>query len=116
MALFDGDPSTCMTLKGVLRLTIVPTEHVHQLMILTRGMDCTKRFHVSVSVRQQVNQCQKVALCQLVSCTYMNGSAELSECVYSVLQNDGDIRIRLAAVHKTSVCSIIPVHHIKDPA
>ena len=108
LKLFDDDPMTYMSVQGVLQLTIASTDPVHRLMILTRDMDCTKRFHVSVSVRQQVNQCQKVDVGELFSYSYsnVNGSAELSECVYAVPQGDGDIMIRLAAVHKASVCSV----------
>ena len=106
LKLFDDDPLTCVSVQGVLQLTIASTDPIHWLMILTRDMDCTKRFHVSVSVRQQVNQCQKVEVGQLFSYSNVNGSAELIECVYAVPQGDGDIMIRLAAVHKASLCSV----------
>ena len=106
MKLFDNDPLTCMSVQGVLQLTIASTEPVHQLIILTRDMDCAKRFHVSVSVRQPVNQCQKVKVAQLISHSITNNSAELSECVYAVPQDDGSIMIKFAAVNEGSVCSV----------
>ena len=106
MKLFDNDPLTCMSVQGVLQLTIASTEPVHQLTILTRNMDCAKPFHVSVSVRRPVNQCQKVEVAQLISHYVMNNSAELSECVYAVPQDDQSIMIKLAAVNEGSVCSV----------
>ena len=60
-------------------------------------MDCTKYLQVSVSVRQ-VSKCQNVDVDQLMTYSYVNGSAELSECVYAVPKGDGDIMIRLAAL------------------
>ena len=106
LKLLDDDPSTCITVKGVLQLTVSSTEPVHQLIILTREMDCAKGFHVSVSVRRPLNQCPNVDVAQLTSHSVMNSNAEFSESVYSVPQGGGDIMIRLAAVHKAYICSV----------
>ena len=96
-----------MTVHGILQLAIASTEQVHQLKIVTHNMDCAERFHVSVSVSKQVDQCQKVDKGERIDYSYMSGSAELtSECVYAVPQGDGGIVIRLAAVHKASICSV----------
>ena len=92
LKLFDNDPQTCISVQGVLRLAIASTEPLHQLMILTRHIDCAQRFHVSVSVKRLMNQCNKVDVAQLMSFSYVNGT-EHNECVYAIPQGDGDIVI-----------------------
>ena len=80
----------------ILKVTIAFTVSVHELIILTCDT-FTKPFKcVYMSVRRPVNQCQKVNVGQLMPYSYnVNGSAELSECVYAVWQGDGDIMIIL---------------------
>ena len=113
LKLFDDNPLTCMDVKGVLKLHIASTQPVHQLVILTRAMDCAQPFHVSVCIRRQVNFCQMVEVGQLMAYSYMNGT-ELSECAFTVPQGDGDVIIRLAAVDKASICSVKQTVHAKD--
>ena len=108
LRLFDEDVSTCINVQGVLQLTIASTEPLHRLMIMTRGMDCSKHFHVSVYVKRPLNHCNHVDVGELLSFSYVDGTAELSECVYAVPQGDGDIMIRFSAVLKASVCSVMP--------
>ena len=103
--LLDDDPQTCISVQEVLYLTIASTEPLHQLMILTRDIDCAQRFHVSVYVKRPTNQCNKVDVAQLTSFSYVNGT-EHNECVYAIPQGDGDIVIRLAAVHKGRLCFV----------
>ena len=90
MKLFDDNPLTCMTIQGVLEMTIAPRDTLHQLIILTRDMDCAQRFHVSVYVKRRVNKCNKMDLSQLVSFSYVRGTT-LRECVYAVPQDDGTL-------------------------
>ena len=114
LKLLDDNPITYMSIQGVLHLTIVSTEPLHEIMIVTHDMDCAKRFHVSVTVKRLANQCNKVSEGQLVSFTSVNG-IEPSECWYAVPRGDSDIMIRLAAVHTASVYSITGYNQNSSP-
>ena len=77
-------------------------------MVLTDNMDCAKEFHVYVYVKRLVGQCNKVDKAKLKSLSYVSGT-ELSECVYVLPQGEGDIVVRLAALHQADICSINPL-------
>ena len=107
LKLFDDDLETCLTIEGVLWLPVASDEPIYELIVTTRDMNCSKRFHVSVSVVRPVEECNEADVGQLVYSSYFReGSVEFSECVYAVPQGDRDIMIRLASVHMAWVCSI----------
>ena len=106
LKLYDDDPATCLDVgPGVWHMNVKSNETIHQLYIVTRHMNCQKRFHVAVSVTEY-NKCRRIHLCQLQTYSSIDDSDEVTACTYTVPQVAGTLAIRLAAIHNGGICSI----------